>query len=146
MKLQDANFQAEFASEGQDKSHLEQAAKTATTAYEKAKAEMALVTEQVFQLYSMLIAEKARQPWTNIMQEQVEAERAVFYSRVKALEDSGYNLPSLSGKAGTNAYYDAFDKLSTLDAENYSTTEANFIVENAFYNDKQNFQQLTQIR
>ena len=29
--------------------------------------------EQVFQLYSTLIAEKARQPWTKIMQEQVEA-------------------------------------------------------------------------
>ena len=73
MKLQDANLQAEFASEGQDKARLEQAAKTAATAYEKAKAEMASFEEQVFQLYSMLIAEKARQPWTKIMQEQVEA-------------------------------------------------------------------------
>ena len=61
-KLQDANLQAEFASEGQDKACHEQAAKTAATAYEKAKAETALVTEQVFQLYSMLIAEKDRQP------------------------------------------------------------------------------------
>ena len=73
MKLQDANLQAQFESEGQDKAHLVQAAKTAATAYEKAKAEMALVAEQVFQLYSMLIAEKARQPWTKIVQEQVEA-------------------------------------------------------------------------
>ncbi|WP_162304209.1 hypothetical protein [Chryseobacterium mulctrae] len=45
------------------------------------------------------------------------------------MEDSGYNLPSLSEKAGTKAYYDAFDKLSVLDSESYSTTEANFIVE-----------------
>ena len=62
MKLQDANLQAQFESEGQDKAHLVQAAKTAATAYEKAKAEMALVAEQVFQLYSMLIAEKTSSP------------------------------------------------------------------------------------
>ncbi len=61
-KLQDANLQVDFASEDQEKAHLEQAAKTATTAYEKAKAEMALVTEQVFQLYSSLIAEKLGSP------------------------------------------------------------------------------------
>ena len=73
MKLQDVNLQVDFASEGQEKARLEQAAKIAATAYEKAKAEMALVAEQVFQLYSMLIAEKARQPWTKIVQEQVEA-------------------------------------------------------------------------
>jgi len=59
MKLQDANFQAEFVSEGQDKAHLEQAAKTT-----KAKAEMTLVAEEVFQLYSMLMVEKARKLWT----------------------------------------------------------------------------------
>ena len=72
-KLQDVNLQVDFASEGQEKAHLEQTAKTAATNYEKAKAETALVMEQVFQLYSTLIAEKARQPWTKIVQEQVEA-------------------------------------------------------------------------
>ena len=60
-------------SEGQDKARLVQAAKTAATAYEKAKAETTSVAEQVFQLFSMLIAEKARHPWTKIMHEQVEA-------------------------------------------------------------------------
>ena len=68
-KLQDVNLIIEFASEGQDKACLEQEAKITATAYEKAKAEMALVMEQVFQLYSVLIAEKARQLWTKIMQE-----------------------------------------------------------------------------
>ena len=67
------NPQVGFSSEGQDKARLVQAAKTAATAYEKAKAEMASVAEQVFELYSMLIAEKARQPWTKLVQEQVEA-------------------------------------------------------------------------
>lgn len=84
---------------------------------------------------------RAQEDIRRFEQEQAEAERADFYSRVKLLEDSGYNLPSLSGKAETKSYYDAFDKLSTLDSENYSITEANFIVENAFYGGKQNFQQ-----
>ena len=73
MKLQDVKLQVDFASEGPEKARLVQAAKTAATAHEKAKAEMALVTEQVFQLYSMLIVEIDRQPWTKIVQEQVEA-------------------------------------------------------------------------
>ena len=48
---------------------LKQAKKAAATACNKAKAETALVAEQVFQLYSNLIAEKARQPWTKIITE-----------------------------------------------------------------------------
>ena len=52
-----------------------------------------------------------------------------------------YSLPSLAGKEGTKAYYDAFNKLSAMDAENYSLTEANFIVESAFYGNKQDFSQ-----
>ena len=64
MKLQDAKLQAEFASEDQGKACLEQAVKTDATAYEKANAEMAWVTEQVFKVYSTFIVEKARQPLT----------------------------------------------------------------------------------
>jgi hypothetical protein len=73
MKLQDANIQAKFASEGQYKARLEQAVKTADTAYERAKAEMALVAEQAFQFYSILIVGKTRQLWTKIMTEQIDA-------------------------------------------------------------------------
>ena len=72
-KLQDANHEEDLASEGPQKARLVQAAKTAAIAYEEAKAGMGSVMEYVFQPYSMLIAEKARQPWTKIMQEQVEA-------------------------------------------------------------------------
>ena len=46
---------------------LKQTEKTTATAYEKPKAEMASVTEHVSQVYSNLIAKKARQPWTKIM-------------------------------------------------------------------------------
>lgn len=84
---------------------------------------------------------RAQEDIKRFEQEQIENERSEFKKKVKLLEYSGYNLPTLSGKKGAKAYYDAFDKLSTFDSENYSTTEANFIVENAFYDNKQSFQQ-----
>ena len=71
VKLEEATVHAEIAPEGQDMTRLKYAQKTAATAYEKAKAETALVTEQVFQLYSNLTVEKARQLWTKIMIEQI---------------------------------------------------------------------------
>ena len=58
--LEEATLHSEFAPEGQDMTCLSQAEKTAAVAYEKAKAEMALLTKQVFQLYANLIAEKKR--------------------------------------------------------------------------------------
>lgn len=62
-------------------------------------------------------------------------------NRLQAIEESVYNLPSFSGTAGTQFYYDAYSQLSSLNTENYSISEANFIVENAYYNNKQNFNQ-----
>lgn len=47
-----------------------------------------------------------------------------------------YEMPSLSGKPGTQAYYDAFNKLSAIDSDHYSLADVNFTVENAFYNNK----------
>ena len=52
---------------------LKPAEKATTAAYDKVKAKTVSVTEQVFQLYSNLIAEKARQPWTKIISEQINA-------------------------------------------------------------------------
>ncbi len=73
MKLKEATLHSEFAPEGQAMTHLTQAEKTTAAAYEKAKAETALVAEKVFQLYTNLIVEKARQPWTKIVSEQINA-------------------------------------------------------------------------
>ena len=47
-KIEEVTLHVEIAPEGQDMTCLKQAEKTAATAYEKAKAEMALVMEQVF--------------------------------------------------------------------------------------------------
>ena len=49
--------------------HLTQAEMNVSAAYEKDKAEMASVTELVFQLYVNLLTEKARQSLTKIMSE-----------------------------------------------------------------------------
>ena len=68
---------------------LEQAEKTTTTAYSKAKAGMALFMEQVFQLYSNLIAEKARQPWTKIMTEQIDAAPWIDIQHAEHAESHG---------------------------------------------------------
>lgn len=76
-----------------------------------------------------------------IAQEQELTNNKEEYNRQQASEHSFYNLPSLSGKAGTQAYYDAYTQLASLNTENYSVREANFIVENAYYGGKQNLNQ-----
>lgn len=70
-----------------------------------------------------------------------DAEEMKFRDWVTNGRNMSYDLPTLSGKAGTKSYYDAFDKLSGMDAENYSLTDANFTVENAFYGNKQSLTQ-----
>lgn len=55
-----------------------------------------------------------------------------------------YTLNSLSDKAGAKAYYTAFENLSKLNPENYSIANATFLVENAFYNNDRNFQNIFQ--
>ncbi|WP_374463592.1 hypothetical protein [Chryseobacterium sp.] len=76
-----------------------------------------------------------------IEQDMVEVQQMQFHKWVEGGRSISYKMPSLSGKAGTQAYYDAFSKLSGMDTENYSLAEANFTVENAFYDNKQNLQQ-----
>lgn len=61
------------------------------------------------------------------------------YEKAEEKENAIYNFSSLSDKVGTKSYYDAFDKLSSLDTDNYSVGEANFIVENAYFNNKKSF-------
>ncbi|KUJ56381.1 transglutaminase family protein [Chryseobacterium aquaticum] len=67
-----------------------------------------------------------------VEKEAREKEQKGLEKRVNTLEVSGYNLPSLSDRSGTNFYYDALSQLDNLDQSNYSLAEANFIVENAY--------------
>lgn len=86
-------------------------------------------------------AKMMEEDFRKVAQEQELRNKQENYYRQQALEDSYYNIPSFSGKAGTQSYYDAFNKLSGLDIDNFSISEANFIVENAYYGDKQNYNQ-----
>ena len=87
MKLK-ATLNVEFTQDSKDMTHLTQAEKTAAAAYEKAKAEMASVAEQVFQRCINLLMEKAMQPWTKIMSEQIDAAPWTDIQGVKHAEHS----------------------------------------------------------
>ncbi|MEJ5102216.1 cell envelope integrity protein TolA [Chryseobacterium sp. MYb328] len=82
-----------------------------------------------------------QEDFKKVAQEQELRSKQEQENRLQAKEDSYHTLPSFSGKAGTESYYHAFNILSGLDTNNYSISEANFIVENAYYGDKQNYNQ-----
>lgn len=86
-------------------------------------------------------AKMMEEDFKKVAQEQELKNKQENYFRQQALEDSYYNLPSFSEKAGTQSYYDAYNQLASLNTDNYSISEANFIVENAFYGNKQNYNQ-----
>ncbi|MCW3159685.1 hypothetical protein [Chryseobacterium oryctis] len=65
-----------------------------------------------------------------------DAEEMKFRGWVENGRSMSYDLPTYAGKAGIQSYYDAFDKLSSMDSENYSLADVNFTVENAFYDNK----------
>jgi regulator of sirC expression with transglutaminase-like and TPR domain len=44
--------------------------------------------------------------------------------------------------AGTQVYYDAFAQLNRFDSENYSLMDVVFLIENAYYDNKRDFQKL----
>ncbi|TRX37570.1 hypothetical protein [Flavobacterium restrictum] len=48
-----------------------------------------------------------------------------------------YNLPSLENKKGTEYYRNVYDKMQTLNVENYSVKDLNFEIENAFLENTQ---------
>nr|WP_314496827.1 hypothetical protein [uncultured Chryseobacterium sp.] len=62
-------------------------------------------------------------------------------NRLQSIEESLYSLPSFSGTAGTQSYYEAYRQLASFDTDHYSIAKANFIAENAYYGNKQNFSQ-----
>ena len=69
MKLEETTLTIEFTQESQDTTNIKHTEKAANAANDKAKAEMASVLE----LYSNLIMEKARHPWTKIASEQINS-------------------------------------------------------------------------
>ncbi|WP_312900741.1 hypothetical protein [Chryseobacterium taichungense] len=91
--------------------------------------------ENIHSQTEKMIAEDIRQ-MTKDEERRIQKEN---YEKAEEKENAIYNFPSLSGKAGVKSYYEAFDKLSSLDNDNYSVGEANFIVENAYFDNKKSF-------
>lgn len=60
--------------------------------------------------------------------------------RTNKEQSRDFPLPSFSVMAGTQAYYDAFAQLNSLDSENYSIVDVVFLIENTYYDNKQDFQ------
>lgn len=72
----------------------------------------------------------------DIERDMAEVQEIQFREWVSNGRNMSYSLPSLSGKVGTQSYYDAYNKLTGMDSENYSLADVNFTVENAFYDNK----------
>jgi hypothetical protein len=56
-----------------------------------------------------------------------------------------YNFKSLSNVKGTELYREVFDKMQTLNIENYSVKDINFQIENAYFENKNDKAQFDQI-
>ncbi|WP_145953313.1 hypothetical protein [Chryseobacterium indologenes] len=94
-------------------------------------------TTQQHNVYESQVRSQNDAVMRGIGQDMAEVQEMQFRQWVDNGRNMSYELPTLSGKTGTKAYYDAFDKLTTIDSENYSLADVNFTVENAFYDNKQ---------
>lgn len=92
--------------------------------------------ERIKRQNEMLIAEANR----DIKRRTEENNQRKISEKLQRDYNETYYLTSLSDKAGTKAYYSAFENLSKLNPEDYSIADATFLVENAFYNNDKNFQ------
>ncbi|AZB25146.1 MULTISPECIES: regulatory protein RecX [Bacteroidota] len=84
-------------------------------------------------------------PYKNVTprDDQEEINKEVERQMAMIREEShakNYMLSSLSDRKGTDSYYRAYDNLTKFDPENYSITDAVFLVENAYNNNDRNFQ------
>lgn len=91
----------------------------------------------------MIDTEKIWKQNQQIIQEVEQYEKIrTQQERIKKEQSRSFTLPSFSVMAGTHSYYDAFAQLNRFDSENYSLMDAVFLIENAYYDNKQDFQKL----
>jgi hypothetical protein len=76
--------------------------------------------------------------------EQQENELKQIYAELNA-DRINYNLPSYGNIESTKYYRKAFDQLSELNAENFSVKKATFIIENAYFEEKQNYEEFENV-
>lgn len=81
-----------------------------------------------------------QEDFKRVEQEQRETTQRKIQEQLGNDYAKTYSLNSFSDNAETKAYHSAFENLSKLNPDNYSITDATFLVENAFYNNDKNFQ------
>ena len=64
---------------------------------------------------------------------------------INEIDQTNYNLPSLSNVNGTEYYRNVYDKMLTLNIENYSVKDLNFEIENAYLENSQDKLEFDQI-
>jgi hypothetical protein len=75
---------------------------------------------------------------------QQENELKQIYAELKA-DRINYNLPSYGNIESTKHYRKIFDELAELNADNFSLKKATFIIENAYYEEKQNYAEFEKV-
>lgn len=76
--------------------------------------------------------------------EQQENELKQIYADLKS-DRIDYSLPSYSNIESTKHYRKAFDQLSELDEDSFSVKKATFIIENAYFEEKQNYEEFENV-
>ena len=81
--------------------------------------------------------------------EQTEKQRVETLNQIKKdidqVDRTNYNLPSLSNVKGTEHYRNVYEKMLTLNIENYSVKDINFEIENAFLENTEDKLEFNQI-
>jgi hypothetical protein len=81
--------------------------------------------------------------------EQNEKQRTETLNQIKRdineIDQTNYNLPSLSNVKGTEYYRNVYDKMLSLNIENYSVKDLNFEIENAYLENSQDKLEFDQI-
>lgn len=76
--------------------------------------------------------------------EQQENELKQIYEELKS-DRINYNLPSYGNIESTKFYQKAFDQLTELNEKDFSVKKATFIIENAYFEEQQNYAEFEQL-
>ncbi|TRX04600.1 hypothetical protein [Flavobacterium gawalongense] len=83
---------------------------------------------------------------TQQREKQKETQMREIYTDInQSKSDINYNLPSFSNVKGTEQYRNVYEKMLTLNIENYSVKDLNFEIENAYLENKEDKAEFDQI-
>lgn len=76
---------------------------------------------------------------------QREAETKKMYADLVKRNGVQYSFPNFKNKSDRQYYKQAFEKLNQMNPDNFSVKEANFVVENAYYNNSNNYNEYEKV-